>query len=74
MVKDLDEDLPNETGGKMDLCEGEESDEMSMPGLENVDEDIDDGIDELDILDPSAREDLLAETAAIRATVTKVSV
>ena len=48
-------------------------DDDGLPDVPDVD-DIDDGIDEMNELDADEREEMLADTAAVRQTVTKVCV
>ena len=48
-----------------------EDDDMDLPDVFNID-DVDDGIDELDALDADAYNTVIADTAAIRETVSKL--
>ena len=47
------------------------NDDDSLPTVLDAD-DIDDGVDELDALDADEREEIIADTAAVRETVSKV--
>jgi len=56
------------------LDEDDEDDgDDGLPDVPDVD-DIDDGVDELDALDADEREEIIADTAAVRETVSKVRI
>src|SRR3984885_8697185 len=59
----LDEELADDTDN--------DDDDDGLPDVPDVD-DINDGIDEMNALDADEREEMLADTAAVRQTVTKV--
>ena len=67
---DVDDLLGQDDDEDEDDNEDEDDDE-DLLDVPNID-DIDDGIDELDELDEDAREDMIADTAAIRETVSKL--
>ena len=52
----------------------DEDEDEDLPGLPDIDDvdNVDDGIDELDELDAAKREDIIADTAAIHETVSKL--
>jgi hypothetical protein len=51
--------------------EDDEDEDEDLPGVPDLD-DVDDGIDELDELDADEREGIIADTATVRKTVTKL--
>jgi hypothetical protein len=66
----LDEELDDADDNNDDDAD---DDDDGLPDVPDVD-DIDDGIDEMNELDADEREEMLADTAAVRQTVTKVCV
>jgi hypothetical protein len=65
---DVDELLDVDDDG---LDEDDDDNNDGLPIVLDVD-DIDDGVDELDALDADEREEIIADTAAVRETVSKV--
>src|SRR3984885_1706438 len=66
----LDEELDDATNNDNDDTDNDDDDD-GLPDVPDVD-DIDDGIDEMNALDADEREEMLADTAEVRQTVTKV--
>jgi len=64
-LTDLDDDRLDE--------DDEDDGDDGLPDVPDVD-DIDDGVDELDALDADEREEIIADTAAVRETVSKVCI
>jgi hypothetical protein len=65
------DDLDQEDEDEDEDAEDEDDDDEGLPDAPDVD-DVDDGIDELDALDAEAREGIIADTAAVRETVSKL--
>jgi hypothetical protein len=65
------DDLLNSGVDDEEEDEDDEDEDEDLPGVPDLD-DVDDGIDELDELDADEREGIIADTAAVRETVTKL--
>jgi hypothetical protein len=68
-----DDDNDNDNDDKDNENSNSNSNRDSSNVLDDLDADADDGVNELNDLDSNTREELLADTAAIRQTVSKAS-
>jgi len=67
------DDLSDEIDEGLDEDDEDEDDDDGLPDVPDVD-DIDDGIDEMDKLDADEQEAMIADTAAVCQTVSKVPI
>lgn len=67
------EDDANNADELLNIDDSEDEDEEEDNGIGFIDgDDVDDGIDELNVLDEVSREEIMTDTAAVRVTVTKL--
>ena len=73
LLEDVEDDGDGDDGDGNDVEDVEDEDDPLAEDGNNVDNDVDDGVDELAELSEEERDKVLEETAAVKQTITKVS-